>query len=91
MPELTAILLELTITLLEFAATLLKLAITLLKLTITLLKLAITLLELAVICQKSIKLVEFGRIYLLSVLLKYSYCNWASPIIIPPLLAKGLK
>ena len=46
----------------------------------TLLELAITLLELAATCYKLIKLAEFGRIYLLSVSLKYFYCNWASPV-----------
>ena len=52
-----------------------ELTTTLLKLTVTLPKLAATLLELTTTCQKSIKLAEFGRIYLLSVLLRHSYCN----------------
>jgi len=41
-----------------------------------------------------INLAEFGpsvRIYLSSVLLRHSYCNWASPVIVPPLLAEGLN
>jgi len=40
----------------------------------------------------SINLVDFSQsvgIYLLSILLRHSYYNWASPIIVPPLLAKG--
>jgi hypothetical protein len=39
-------------------------------------------------------LVEFGQsvgLYLSSVLLRHSYYNWASPVIVPPPLAEGLK
>ena len=68
------ILLELATLYQNFVATLLQLA-------ATLPELAATLPELAVTCYKSIKLAEFGRIYLSSVLLRYSYCNWASPVI----------
>ena len=41
-----------------------------------------------------INLADFGqsvRIYLSSILLRYSYYNWASPITVPPLLAEGLN
>ena len=31
--------------------------------------------------QNLIKLVELGRTYLLSVSLRYFYCNWVSPVI----------
>ena len=65
-----------------------ELATTLPELAATLLKLAATLPELAATYQKSIKLVEFGRIYLSSATLKYSYCNWASPVISTTLINK---
>ena len=69
----------------------LKLAVTLPELAATLLKLVATLPKFTVICHKLIKLVEFGRIYLSSVLLRYFYCNWAGPVTLPPPpLAGGL-
>ena len=43
------------------------------------------------IWQNLIKLVELSRIHLLSILLRYFYCNWASFIILPPPLAGGLN
>ena len=49
----------------------------------TLLELTTTLPKLAVTCHKSIKLVKFSRIHLLSVSLKHFYCNWASPVTEP--------
>jgi len=39
-------------------------------------------------------LAEFGQsvgLYLLSVLPRHSYCNWASPVIVPSPLAEGPK
>ena len=78
-------------TLLELAIALLKLCRNLLELATTLFKLTATLPKLAVTCYKLIKLAEFSRIHLLSILLKYFYCNQASPVTLPPPLAGGLN
>ena len=66
----------------------------LLELAATLLELTATLPKLAVICHKSIKLADFGRIPLSSVLPRHFYCNWASPVIfmlIKPILVALLS
>ena len=47
-------------------------------------KFAVTLPKLAVTCHKSIKLAEFGSIYLSSVSPRHFYCNWVSPVTLKP-------